>query len=176
MNDPPRKPRLARIPPHLLHVTLDDLPRLGVPDGARAALVNLLADLPAVPRAADGAVLAGPDPMTLPCLAVVARHVGQALRDHNVALLHDRARLRAGRLKLGFLSLARLLADQADLDKDLRSEAALFITGLTWPLPAPVATLLASRTAADLATFGSARTVPSDTCGWRTVGLECGAA
>lgn len=172
MNEPRGKPRLARIPRHLLHLTLDDLPNLGVPGPARAALVELLADLPAVPRAADGVLLVGPDSVTLPCLAVVARHVGQALRDQNVALLHDRPRLRASRLKLGFLSLTELLADRADLEADLRSEAALFITGLTWPLPASVATLLTARTAADLATFGSARTAPSNACGWRAVSLE----
>ena len=28
--------------------------------------------------------------VTLPCLAVVARHVGQGLRDYNLSLAHDR--------------------------------------------------------------------------------------
>jgi hypothetical protein len=39
---------MDRIPRHLLYITLDDLP-----DGSRAALLPLLADLPRVPTALD---------------------------------------------------------------------------------------------------------------------------
>ena len=67
---------LTRIPRELLHVGLDDLSTLGVPDQARAALRALLADLPRVPDASLSAQLIGSREVTLPCLAVLARHAG----------------------------------------------------------------------------------------------------
>jgi hypothetical protein len=102
--------RPVYIPRHLLHVSLDDLPRLGVGQSSCAALRELLADLPLVPGAGSSAQLVGPPAVALPCLAVLARHVGQGLRDSNLAMAHDRRRLHAERRKLLFLS-AQALAD-----------------------------------------------------------------
>jgi hypothetical protein len=155
-------PKLVRIPRDLLHVGLDDLAALGLAR-ARAALVALLADLPLIPRAADSAALVGPPAATLPCLAVLARHVGQGLRDHNAALIHDRARLRRERLKLAFLDLTALeqaLAVPA-ARRRLEEEAALFVVGLAAPVPPAVAALLRARRSADLPTFISASTLPA---------------
>src|SRR6185369_7831082 len=95
--------RLVRIPRHLLHIALDDLP-----PGSRAKLVPLLADLPLVPDASVSAQLIGPAEATLACLAVLARHVGQGLRDANLAIAHDRERLSQQRHKLVFLTHADL--------------------------------------------------------------------
>src|SRR5947209_3211349 len=111
--------RLVQIPKHLLHVALDDLSQLGVPTAARAALRALLADLPLVPEASSSAQLIGPPAIALPCLAVLARHVGQGLRDQNLAIAHDRERLAAERAKLLFLpadALAEAI-EKGDLDR-----------------------------------------------------------
>jgi hypothetical protein len=154
-------------------VTLDDLPGLGVSERSRAALVALLADLPHIPVAGDSALLIGTPETTLACLAVLARHIGQALRDHNAALLHDRARLRAERLKLGFLSQRELTDEAAVLERALREEAALFVQGLSYPLPPELTSILDVRCARGLASFASSALAPPEgvLSGWRRVSL-----
>jgi len=160
--------RLVSIPRHLLHVGLDDLPGLGVSESARAALRGLLADLPLVPNAGSSAQLVGPASVTLPCLGVLARHVGQALRDSNLAIAHDRRRLHAERGKLLFLN-AQLVADALALgdERPLR-EAVLFVSEVTASLHA----LLARREAAGLASFVATPEPLSDLAHWRLVDLN----
>lgn len=161
------RPRLVRIPRAVLHVGLDDLVDLGVPEAARSALVGLLADLPAIPGAEDGALLVGSRAVALPCFAVLARHVAQGLRDHNVTLMHDKSRLRSGRLKLLFLSQSELLADLLELRPWAETESALFLRELESPLPAALKELLQVRADRGLATFGCADRAPRDRDGWR---------
>jgi hypothetical protein len=121
--------RLVRIPRHLLHVELDDLERLGVPPAYRARVRAFVADLPAVPGARYSAQLVGPQDVTLPALAVVARRVGQGLRDANIALRDaGRERLRVERRKLAFVDADALLTPESD--RYMR-EAALFVVGAT---------------------------------------------
>src|SRR5918994_4072300 len=100
---------MRRLPRDLLYITLDDLPA-----SSRAALLPMLADLPRVPTAADSCQLIGPSAATLPCLAVLARHVVQGLRDYNLTLAHDRGLLRAERRKLLFYDEAAVLEDTTD--------------------------------------------------------------
>jgi len=156
---------LLHIPRDLLHVELDDLPRLGVPDQARAALRELLADLPLVPDASHSAQLLGPRQLTLPCLAVLARHVGQGLRDHNLTLAHDRPRLHLERRKLVFVDAVALAAAAAGGDERAANEAVLFVVDC-----APsVLNLFAARDSAGLASFITAPTGFSRLAHWRTV-------
>ena len=159
--------KLVRIPRHLLHLELDGLRQLGVPEPAQAALRAVLADLPLVPRASDSAVLQGRADVTLPCLAVVARHVGQGLRDHNLALAADRARLREERHKLVFLDAETLENVLASGDERPRLEAALFVVN-TSP---SVLDLLAERHAAQLASFVTSTTPLASLANWRQVEL-----
>ena len=100
---------IVRIPRELLYVGFDDLASLGVPASAQAALRALVADLPLVPDGASSAQLIGARSVALPCLAALARHVVQGLRDHNLTLAHDRPRLRAERRKLLFYDAAAVL-------------------------------------------------------------------
>ncbi len=129
---------MRRIPPHLLLITLDDLPF-----DVRSRLVALLADLPQLPTAADSAAFVGPSELTLPALAVLARHVVQGLRDYNLTLAHDRQRLRRDRRKLLFCDAATLLEDGPI------SESVLCVAGATHE----VMPQLQQRDAAGLATF-----------------------
>jgi hypothetical protein len=162
------RPRLVQIPRHLLHVALDDLPRLGVPTSAHDALRALLADLPLAPTASSSAQLVGPPSITLPCLAVVARHVGQGLRDHNLSIAHDRARLATDRAKLIFLT-GDVLADAvANGDERPTREVAVFIAQTTDAL----GTLLAARDAAGLATFVTTPAAAPNLAHWRRVDLS----
>jgi hypothetical protein len=159
--------RLVQIPRHLLHVGLDDLSQLGVPTAARDALRARLADLPLVPDAGSSAQLIGPPAITLPCLAVLARHVGQGFRDTNLAIAHDSARLTSERHKLIFLP-GDVLADAiAQGDKRPFNETVVFVTGWT----ARVNPLLSSRDASGLATFVSAESPIPDLTHWRRVDL-----
>lgn len=160
-------PPIARIPRALLHVGLDDLPGLGVSDTARAALRALLADLPAVPDATLSALLIGPRQVTLPCLAVLARHIGQGLRDHNLSLAHDRARLHLERRKLAFLDGEALAAAIASADPRPLNEAVLCVVDAT----PDVTGLLAARESAGLASFVTAVARPHRLAHWRTVDL-----
>lgn len=173
-----RGPRLARIPRELLHVGFDDLAGLGVPEAGRLALRALVADLPLVPRAVDSAVLVGEPGCTLPCLAALARHVGQGLRDHNVGLIHDRTRLRSERLKLAFLSAAeveQVLGEPAG-PRLLGAVAVLFVHGADDVFVRRLDRLLAVRAGTGRASFVAA----ADDCqlagpephpfgGWRRV-------
>jgi hypothetical protein len=159
--------RLVQIPKHLLHVGLDDLPQLGVPTQARDLLRALLADLPLVPDASSSAQLAGPPGITLPCLAVLARHVGQGLRDQNLSIAHDRTRLAVQRAKLVFLS-ADALADAIALgDERPAHEAVLFVVEAT----AALQPLIARRDAAGLATYVTAQSPMPELAHWRRVDL-----
>ena len=158
---------LVRIPRELLHVEFRDLIGLGVPDQARAALQALLADLPLVPDATFSAQLIGPREIALPCLAVLARHVGQGLRDHNLSLAHDRPRLRLERRKLAFLD-ATALATGA---RGLATEAVLFVVDCVPEL----LELLATRDARDQATFVTAAAALPGLAHWRTVSVAAGA-
>ncbi|MDQ6670733.1 MAG: hypothetical protein M3069_08265 [Chloroflexota bacterium] len=156
---------LVRIPRDLLHVELDDLPRLGVPDSARAALRGLLADLPLVPDASLSAQLVGPPEITLPCLAVLARHVGQGLRDHNLSLAHDRPRLHLDRRKLIFMDAEAVAAAAATGDERPAREAVLFVVECTQH----VLDLLATRESAGLVSFISARSGLQRLDHWRSL-------
>jgi hypothetical protein len=148
---------MRRIPPHLLHITLDDLPA-----DVRSRLVTLLADLPQLPTHADSAVLAGPSTVTLPALAVLARHVIQGLRDHNLTLAHDRPRLRRDRRKLLFWDASTLLEDGPT------SESVLCLAGAT----PEVLARLQQREAAGLATFVTT-SIPLDALAhWRHINLQ----
>ena len=162
------QPPLVRIPGHLLHVSLDDLPALGVHEQASSALRSLLADLPMVPDASLSAQLVGPPGVTLPCLAVLARHIGQGLRDTNLAMAHDRARLAEQRHKLVFLeasSLSRLLESG---DARPARETVVFVVEATPDL----ASLLAEREAAGLASFVTASAPLAMLTHWRTLHLR----
>jgi len=162
--------RLVRIPRHLLHVELDDLVDLGVPASARAALRGLLADLPLVPDATHSAQLIGSPEVTLPSLAVLARHVGQGLRDHNLTLAHDRDALRTERRKLAFLDAESLLSALDHGDQRPAHEAVLLVTNAT-PAVLPV---LLERSAANRASFIACQTVLGGLAQWRTLLLEQG--
>jgi hypothetical protein len=159
--------KLVQIPRDLLHVGLNDLGHLGVPENARAELRALLADLPLVPQAADSAVLQGPAQVTLPCLAVLARHVGQGLRDHNLSLAADKARLHVQRRKLIFLDAGALEHVLAADDRPLR-EAALFVTDTTRRVRA----LLLDRHSAGLASFVTSTEPVAALAHWRQVHLS----
>ncbi len=161
--------KLVRIPRHLLHLELDDLSELGVPENAaHAELRALLADLPLVPNASHSAVLRGPASVTLPCLVVLARRVGQGLREHNLALAaDDRARLHAERLKLIFLDASALEEVLAAGDERAFHEAALFATEPT----AGVLALLAKRRTAGLASFVTSTTPVAALAHWRQLSL-----
>lgn len=154
--------RLVYIPRHLLHIQLDDLPGLGIhPEPLRA----LLADLPLLPRAADSAQLIGPRDITLPSLAVLARRVGQGLRDYNLRLAHDPLKLHAERCKLAFLDSESLLAALEEGDQRPLHEAVLFVPHAT---PA-VVTLLQARAARNLASFVAVETELPGVSHWRAV-------
>jgi hypothetical protein len=162
------EPPLVRIPRHLLHVSLDDLPALGVNQQARSALRSLLAELPMVPEASLSAQLIGPPDVALPCLAVLARHIGQGLRDTNLAVAHDRARLAEQRHKLVFLeasSLSRLLESG---DARPARETVLFVVEAS----PEVSSLLAEREAAGLASFVTASAPLSALAHWRILHLD----
>lgn len=160
--------RLVRIPRALLHLGLDDLAAHGVPDDARSALRALIADLPLVPGAASSAALVGAPEVTLPCLVVLARHVTQGLRDHNVALMHDSARLQAERLKLVFLPGAELASLLAAGDRRPWREAVVCVAA---PTPA-TSDLFASRDAAGRATFIAVEDDTAVPSHWRVVRLS----
>jgi hypothetical protein len=158
---------LVRIPRHLLHVGLDDLAQLGVPTAAHDALRAVLADLPLVPDANSSAQLVGPPAITLPCLAVLARHIGQGLRDWNLSIAHDRERLRMKRAKLIFLTADALADAIAQGDQRPAHEIVVFIAETT-PSLQP---LLASREAAGLATYVTTSSPIADLAHWRRVDL-----
>lgn len=154
---------MQRIPRELLYITLDDLPPRGVPDAGRLALRSLLADLPQVPDATSSAQLIGPPEWTLPCLAVLARHMVQGLRDFNLTLAHDRPRLKADRRKLLFFDSVAL--------RQRRSEALReAVLCVHQPLPCDV-DMLHARDAARLATLVSTERRIDALAGWRVVSL-----
>jgi hypothetical protein len=155
------EPRLVRIPRHLLHIALDDLP-----PGSRAALVPLLADLPLVPDASVSAQLIGPPEVTLACLAVLARHIGQGLRDANLAIAHDRERLSQERHKLVFLSGRELEGAVASGATRPMHETVLFVSAAS---PA-LAGLLRERNDRGLASFVTAIEPVTN---WRVIDLRC---
>ncbi len=158
---------LVQIPKHLLHLGLDDLSQLGVPTAARDALRALLADLPLVPDATSCAQLVGPPAITLPCLAVLARHIGQGLRDRNLAIAHDRERLSAERAKLIFLTADALAEAISQGDDRPAHEVVVFVAETT----ASLTPLLASRDAAGLATYVTTQSPIADLAHWRRVDL-----
>jgi len=162
---------MVRIPRELLHVGLDDLAAIGVSNTARGVLRALLADLPLVPDASLSAQLIGPARVALPCLAVLARHVGQGLRDHNLSLAHDRPRLKLERRKLAFLDAEAARAAVASGDPRPATEAVLFVANCTRQLM----DLLAARDSAALATFVTAEAALPGLAHWRTVSLDADA-
>jgi hypothetical protein len=159
--------RLVRIPRHLLHITLDQLVEHGVPETARDRLRSLIADLPRVPTAELSAQLIGPSEETLPCLAVLARHVGQGLRDHNLTFAHDRERLATERGKLIFMDGVELGAVIADGDDRLVRDTVLFVINA---IPS-VVDLLVRREAAGLASFLTTAEPIPELAHWRIVQL-----
>lgn len=100
-------------------------------------------------------------------MAVLARHVTQGLRDHNIALMHDRSRLQTERLKLVFLAGAELAALIDEGERRLEREAVLFTLGA----PPAVLALLASRERAGHASFVAVEQVPPVLANWRQVSL-----
>jgi hypothetical protein len=148
-------------------IPLDDLRQTGVSEHARAELRALIADLPLVPDASLSAELVGPASATLPCLAVLARHVGQGLRDHNLGLAHDRPRLRLERRKLVFLAAGALEQLLIRGDERPHHEAVLFVQGTT---PA-VLDLLAARQASGLASYVTSSSPHAALAHWRQVAL-----
>ena len=152
--------RLVRIPRHLLHIALDELP-----PGSRATLVPLLADLPLVPDASVSAQVIGPAEETLACLAVMARHIGQGLRDANLAIAHDRARLSLQRHKLIFLTGSELEAALAGGATRPAHETVLFVSDAQQALRG----LLKERQARGLASFVTSREPVTD---WRIVDVR----
>jgi hypothetical protein len=153
--------RLVRIPRRLLHIALDDLP-----PRSREALVPLLADLSLVPDASLSAQLIGPAEATLACLAVLARHIGQGLRDANLAIAHDRERLSQERHKLIFLTGLELEEAVASGATRPAQETVLFVSDVT----AALGGLLVERQARGLASFVTAREPLTD---WRVIDLRC---
>jgi hypothetical protein len=151
---------LVRIPRELLHIGFDDLTAHGVPPIAADALRALLADLPLVPAARDSAQLIGARAITLPCLAVLARHVVQGLRDHNLSLAHDRPRLRAERRKLLFLD--------SDAFRAAEPEAVVCIVDATAAIVDP----LIQREATGLASFVATEAPLEALRHWRQVSLK----
>lgn len=121
-----------------------------------------------MPDAALSAQLVGPPETTLPCLAVLARHIGQGLRDHNLTLAHDRPRLRAARGKLVFLDGAALAEVVAGGDERPAREAVLCLAGAT----ADLCQLLAAREAMQLASFVTAPAPMPCLSHWRRVHLS----
>ncbi len=156
--------RLVRIPRHLLHITIDQLAEHGVSQAARDQLRSLIADLPVVPPAELSAQLIGPSEVSLPCLAVLARHVGQGLRDHNLTFAHDRARLRLDRSKLIFMDGTELAQI---VDERLARETVLFAFDA---IPA-VVDLLIEREAVRLASFVTTAAPFPELAHWRIVQL-----
>jgi hypothetical protein len=155
--------RLVRIPRRLLHIELSDLT-----EQARDALRALLADLPLVPDGSLSAQLIGPPDATLPALAVLARHIGQGLRDHNLSFAHDRPRLRAERQKLVFLDEATLLEVVGAGNARPSREAVLFVADATPSVEA----LLSAREAAGLASFVTSNAPLRRLAHWRQVHLS----
>jgi hypothetical protein len=154
--------KLVRIPRHLLHIGLDDLPAAD-----RAALLPLLADLPAVPGALLSAQLIGPSETTLAVLAVLARHIGQGLRDENLRLAHDRVRLSAERRKLVFLGGEALRRAIDTGDARPARESVLFVASVVPELQQ----LLAARESAGLASFVTSSASLAYLSHWRCVQL-----
>lgn len=154
-----------------MHVGFDDLVALGVPESGRLALRGLLAELPLVPNATHSAQLVGPPESALACLAVLARHVGQGLRDTNLTLAHDRDQLRSKRAKLIFVSAASLPATLADDDERLKHETVLFISDLDANRLAALGDLFARRDASGVATFVTAPVRLAALPTWRLVDL-----
>jgi hypothetical protein len=159
---------LVRIPRDLLHVALDDLAALGIGAESRDALRALLADLPLVPDATLSAQLIGPSEITLPALAVLARHVGQGLRDTNLTIAHDKQRLRAERHKLVFLSGVELDAVLVDGDQRPLRETVLFVHNVESALATQA---LLAREAAGLASFVAAPQALAALGHWRRVDM-----
>jgi len=157
--------RLVRIPRHLLHLEFDDLDGLGVPGRMRLNLRGLIADLPLLPDARHSGLVIGPADVALACLAVLARHVGQGLRDYNLTLAHDRPRLRIERRKLVFLDTASLLEALECGDERPAREAVLFVSDAK---PA-VVPLLRVREARNLASFVAADALLAELSQWRVV-------
>ena len=131
----------------------------------------MLADLPLVPNATHSAQLVGPPDSTLACLAVLARHVGQGLRDTNLSIAHDRDRLRSKRAKLIFVPAASLAATRADDDERMRQETALFVSDLDANQLAAVGDLFARRDAGGLATFVTTQAPLAELPSWRLIDL-----
>lgn len=155
--------RIVRIPRNLLHVELDDLERLGVPAAYRARVRAFIADLPLVAEVRHSAQFVGPPAVTLPSLAVVARHVGQGLRDYNIALRDaGRDRLQAERRKLAFVDAGVLLSTDG---AGYAREAALFVVGAT----AALAPLLREREASGRVSFVAAEEALEALAHWRRV-------
>jgi hypothetical protein len=157
--------RFVRIPRQLLHVRLDDLRDLGVPTSTCTALRALLADLPLVPTAADNAQVIGPPEVVVPSLAVLARHVGQGLRDHNLMLAHDRHTLRERRRKLAFVDAESLVEGLCDGDQGPADVAVLFVANAN----SAVLPLLEQREANNLASFIGIDTPLQALGHWRSV-------
>jgi hypothetical protein len=152
---------MRRIPPHLLHITVDDLP-----EPVCARLLPLLAHLPQLPAAADSAQLIGPSAVTLPALAVLARHIVQGLRDHNLTLANDRPRLCRERRKLLFFDSAAVIERVSEAE----TESVLCLADAT-PQVVPVAL---AREAAGLASFVSTACPLERLAHWRVIDLGAG--
>ena len=124
--------------------------------------MTLLADLPQVPTQANSAVFVGPAELTLPALAVLARHVVQGLRDYNLTLVHDRPRLQRERRKLLFWDPATLL------QRGPTWESVMCLAGAT----PEVLPQLQQREVAGLATFVTTSRPLDAVAHWRHINLD----
>ncbi|HEV7664064.1 MAG TPA: hypothetical protein VGQ62_11055, partial [Chloroflexota bacterium] len=100
---------------------------------------------------------------------VVARRVGQGLRDANLAIAHDRPRLRLERQKLIFLDATSLEAVLASGDAQPAREAALFVHGAH--SGSALLDLLAQRERAGLVSFVAATRRLDRLSHWRILDL-----
>jgi hypothetical protein len=118
--------KLVQMPTDLIHVDVDDLPARGVDFALVAQLRAYLDNDPAARSSL--AILAPVDRGSRELLMVVARRLGAALRDENIALRERGGDLQAGRNKLCYLpgsALADALSDDA-AHRTLAAEAACF--------------------------------------------------
>jgi hypothetical protein len=120
-----------------------------------------------VPDAAACAQLIGLPAVTLPCLAVLARHVGHGLRDHNLRLVQDLSRLNRERCKLVFLDGDAIVELMRMGDPRPGRETVVFVAGAN----PRVLELLAQRERAGLASFVTTAVPLGELEHWRYVDL-----
>jgi hypothetical protein len=159
--------KLVQMPAELLHLSVDDLPSLGL---HAELLARFRCYFDRDPAALESlSILAPPDAGTRELLMVLARRVGAALRDENIHLRDRGGDLATNRKKLCYLPGATLPAAlrTPTAQRTLEREAAVFFQDLDAAWPAehansePLALtsfidLLETRASHELPTFLSA--------------------